>query len=68
MVEATSKAGVKAIQPGGSLKDEESIAMCNEKKLSMIFTGIRDISNTNLEFTCCYKTGRYIGKQFITET
>ncbi len=42
VVEAASKAGVKAIiQPGGSLKDEESIAMCNEKKLSMIFTGMR---------------------------
>ena len=31
--------GIKAIiQPGGSLRDQESIDMCNSKGISMIFT------------------------------
>lgn len=35
-------AGIKAvIQPGGSVRDQESIDFCNENKLPMIFTGIR---------------------------
>jgi len=34
--------GVKAIiQPGGSLKDADSIKSCNENKIAMVFTGIR---------------------------
>ena len=34
--------GIKAIiQPGGSIRDEESIEMCNEKGISMIFTNRR---------------------------
>jgi len=34
--------GVTAIiQPGGSLKDKESIAACNEYKIAMVFTGMR---------------------------
>ncbi len=42
VVAAAADAGVRAIiQPGGSLKDEESIAACNEKGIAMIFTGIR---------------------------
>ncbi|KAB3534439.1 bifunctional phosphoribosylaminoimidazolecarboxamide formyltransferase/IMP cyclohydrolase [Alkaliphilus pronyensis] len=41
-VELASRAGIKAIiQPGGSLKDQESIDECNEKNISMVFTGIR---------------------------
>ncbi|NLO72348.1 MAG: bifunctional phosphoribosylaminoimidazolecarboxamide formyltransferase/IMP cyclohydrolase [Porphyromonadaceae bacterium] len=41
-VEIASAAGIKAvIQPGGSVKDEDSIAVCNEKGLSMVMTGIR---------------------------
>jgi phosphoribosylaminoimidazolecarboxamide formyltransferase/IMP cyclohydrolase len=36
------KAGIKAIiQPGGSIKDNELIALCNKLKMSMVFTGIR---------------------------
>ena len=36
------KAGVKTIiQPGGSIKDELSINFCNEKNISMVFTGYR---------------------------
>lgn len=41
-VEAAAAAGVKSIiQPGGALKDKESIDACNEHGISMIFTGIR---------------------------
>lgn len=36
------KAEVKAIiQPGGSIRDRETIALCNKSKISMVFTGIR---------------------------
>ncbi|MCX6817173.1 MAG: hypothetical protein NTZ93_04885 [Candidatus Beckwithbacteria bacterium] len=36
------KAGVKAIiQSGGSIRDQETIDLANQKKISMIFTGIR---------------------------
>ena len=38
-VELANKYGIKAIiQPGGSLRDQESIDMCNAKGISMIFT------------------------------
>ncbi len=41
-VEAAAKAGVKAIiQPGGSLKDKESIDAANRLGISMVFTGMR---------------------------
>ena len=41
-VEVAIKAGVKAIiQPGGSIKDEESIKACNEAGIAMVFTGMR---------------------------
>ncbi len=41
-VEAAAKAGVSAIiQPGGSLKDQDSIDMADKLGLSMIFTGVR---------------------------
>jgi phosphoribosylaminoimidazolecarboxamide formyltransferase/IMP cyclohydrolase len=41
-VEIAHKAGIKAvIQPGGSIKDELSVAYCNENGLAMVFTGIR---------------------------
>ena len=41
-VEAAAQAGVKAIvQPGGSLKDQDSIAACNKHGLVMMFTGVR---------------------------
>ncbi len=42
VVAAAAEAGIRAIiQPGGSLNDEKSIDMCNEKGIAMIFTGIR---------------------------
>ncbi len=41
-VEEAAKAGVTAIvQPGGSLKDDESIEACNRHNMAMIFTGRR---------------------------
>ncbi|MGL5648610.1 MAG: bifunctional phosphoribosylaminoimidazolecarboxamide formyltransferase/IMP cyclohydrolase [Clostridium sp.] len=41
-VDEIAKYGVKAIiQPGGSMRDEESIKACNEHEISMVFTGIR---------------------------
>jgi phosphoribosylaminoimidazolecarboxamide formyltransferase/IMP cyclohydrolase len=30
-----------AIQPGGSVRDEEAIAAADERKMAMIFTGVR---------------------------
>jgi phosphoribosylaminoimidazolecarboxamide formyltransferase/IMP cyclohydrolase len=41
-VDEAAKYGIKAIvQPGGSVRDEESITACNEHDIAMIFTGIR---------------------------
>jgi len=37
-----ANAGIKAIiQPGGSIRDQESIDVCNEHGISMVFTGMR---------------------------
>lgn len=41
-VELAAKCGIKGIiQPGGSIKDKDSIDKCNEYGISMIFTNIR---------------------------
>ena len=41
-VDEAKKAGILAIiQPGGSVKDEDSIKACNEAGISMVFTGMR---------------------------
>lgn len=41
-VEAAHKAGITAIiQPGGSIRDQESIDACNKYGIAMVFTGIR---------------------------
>ena len=41
-VDLASKYGVKAIvQPGGSIRDEESIKVADEKGITMLFTGMR---------------------------
>ena len=38
-VELADKYGIRSIiQPGGSIRDAESIDMCNSKGISMIFT------------------------------
>ncbi len=41
-VEIADKAGIKAvIQPGGSIRDKDSIEYCDEHNMSMVFTGVR---------------------------
>jgi phosphoribosylaminoimidazolecarboxamide formyltransferase/IMP cyclohydrolase len=41
-VEIAGNAGIRAIiQPGGSIKDQDSISYCNAHKISMVMTGIR---------------------------
>lgn len=41
-VDAAVKAGIRAIiQPGGSVKDQQSIEACNEAGIAMVFTGMR---------------------------
>lgn len=42
VVDTCAKNGIKAIiQPGGSMRDQESIEACNEHGIAMVFTGIR---------------------------
>ena len=42
VVDTVAKLGVKEIvQPGGSMRDEESITACNEHGVAMVFTGRR---------------------------
>ncbi|MRR20730.1 bifunctional phosphoribosylaminoimidazolecarboxamide formyltransferase/IMP cyclohydrolase [bacterium] len=41
-VTAAHEAGITAVvQPGGSLRDQESIDYCNKNSVAMVFTGIR---------------------------
>lgn len=41
-VEIAHEAGIKAvIQPGGSIRDKDSIEFCNAHQMSMVFTGTR---------------------------
>ena len=41
-VEIANKAGITSlVQPGGSVRDNDSINYCNEHGMSMVFTGIR---------------------------
>jgi len=41
-VELAADAGILAVlQPGGSIKDQDSINKCNEKNISMVTTGVR---------------------------
>ena len=41
-VELANNAGVKAVvQPGGSIKDQDSIDYCNANEIAMVMTGIR---------------------------
>ena len=41
-VEEIAKAGIKAIiQPGGSVRDQESIEAADKHGLTMVFTGVR---------------------------
>jgi phosphoribosylaminoimidazolecarboxamide formyltransferase/IMP cyclohydrolase len=41
-VEIAHAAGIRAvIQPGGSIRDADSVAFCDRNEMSMIFTGVR---------------------------
>ena len=41
-VEIANKAGITVvIQPGGSIKDQQSIDFCNAHKMAMVMTGVR---------------------------
>jgi phosphoribosylaminoimidazolecarboxamide formyltransferase/IMP cyclohydrolase len=41
-IDRLSNTGIRAIiQPGGSIRDNDIIAACNEHGISMVFTGIR---------------------------
>ena len=41
-VDAAYSSGIKfIIQPGGSLKDDESVKACNEHGIAMALTGVR---------------------------
>jgi len=41
-VEIAAQHGIKAvIQPGGSIKDQDSIDFCNRNGMAMVFTGYR---------------------------
>jgi len=41
-IDEAAKAGVRAVvQPGGSMRDADSIAACDEHGLAMLFTGVR---------------------------
>jgi len=41
-VEVAHRAGITAvIQPGGSIRDKDSIAYCNENGMAMVMTGVR---------------------------
>ncbi|MBN1044733.1 bifunctional phosphoribosylaminoimidazolecarboxamide formyltransferase/IMP cyclohydrolase PurH [Clostridium botulinum] len=42
VVDKAAEGGIKAIiQPGGSMRDQESIDACNEHGIAMVFTGFR---------------------------
>lgn len=41
LIAAAEAGATSAIQPGGSVRDEEVIAAANERKMAMIFTGVR---------------------------
>jgi phosphoribosylaminoimidazolecarboxamide formyltransferase/IMP cyclohydrolase len=41
-VEIAADAGITAVlQPGGSIKDKDSVDMCNQKNIAMVTTGVR---------------------------
>jgi phosphoribosylaminoimidazolecarboxamide formyltransferase/IMP cyclohydrolase len=45
-VEIAHKAGIIAVaQPGGSVKDQDSIDYCNSNKLAMVLTGVRHFNH-----------------------
>ena len=63
-VEAAHQAGITAIiQPGGSIRDEDSIKKCNEYGIAMVFTGMRHFRH--YLFSKLRKGMRNCGQQFL---
>ena len=47
VTKAAAAAGITAIiQPGGSIRDEDSIKVCNENNIAMVFTGMRHFKHS----------------------
>lgn len=47
VAKAAAEAGITAIiQPGGSIRDEDSIKVCNDNDIAMIFTGMRHFKHS----------------------
>ena len=45
-VEIAHKAGISAVaQPGGSVKDKDSIDYCNANNMAMVLTGVRHFNH-----------------------
>jgi phosphoribosylaminoimidazolecarboxamide formyltransferase/IMP cyclohydrolase len=41
-IDEAARAGIKAVvQPGGSVRDKDSVQACDELGLAMVFTGVR---------------------------
>ena len=53
LIAAADAGATCAIQPGGSVRDEEVIAAANEHNLAMIFTGRRHFRNVHGDHTPC---------------
>ena len=41
LIAAAEAGATAAIQPGGSVRDDEVIAAADERKMAMVFTGVR---------------------------
>ena len=41
LLAAADSGAIAAVQPGGSIRDDEVIAAANERKMAMVFTGKR---------------------------
>ncbi len=53
-VETAAKHGIAAIiQPGGSIRDEESIKAADEAGIAMVFTGIRHFKHLEVTMKVC---------------
>lgn len=50
-IDSLAGSGIKAIiQPGGSIRDDEVIAACDEHGIAMVFTGVRCFNHFYLSF------------------
>jgi phosphoribosylaminoimidazolecarboxamide formyltransferase/IMP cyclohydrolase len=40
-IDEAARAGVTVVQPGGSMRDADSIQACDEHGMAMVLTGVR---------------------------